>query len=115
MKSLYEINRELDKFIELKNNRLFDFPPFRRITITTEEIIDSIILLYEIRDVVKNNTIEVAENILSKQREGVIQKLENLSQNCATKYDYIICSSLTDKLMCLNWVLNKDEFDKKAK
>ena len=112
MKSLYEINGELDKFIELKNNRLFDFPPFRRITITTEEIIESIILLYEIRDVIKNNTIEVAENILNKQREDVIQKLENFSQNCATKYDYIICSNLTDKLICLNWVLDRTEFDK---
>lgn len=112
MKSLYEINGELNKFRELKNNRLFDFPPFRRITITTEKITESIILLYEIRDIIQSNTIKDAKNILSKQREGVIQELESLSQNYATQYDYIIRDSLTDKLECLNWVLDKDRFDK---
>ena len=112
MKSLYEIDRELNKFIELKNNRLFDFPPFQRITIAIEEIRDSIILLYDIKHIIQSNTIEDAENILSKQREDVIQRLENLSRNRVTKYDYMIYGSLTDELLCLNWVLDRDEFDK---
>ena len=112
MKSLYEINEELNKFVELQHNRLFDFPPFQRITITIEEIRDSIILLYDIRHIIQSNTIEDAKNILSKQRKDVIQRLENLSRNRVTEYDYMMYGSLTDELLCLNWVSDRDEFDK---
>ena len=112
MKSLYEINEELDKFIKLKNNRLFDIPSFNRITLTIEEITNSVILLYEIRETIQNNTIEDAKNILSKQREKVIQQIECLSPKPYTRHNYTILESLDDELKCLNWVLDRDEFDK---
>ena len=112
MKSLYEINGELERFTELKNQRLFDFPPFNRITLTMEDITESIILLYEIRETVQNNTINDAANILSKQREKVIQEIEKFSSKPHTRCNYMILDSLDNKLKCLNWVLDKDEFDK---
>ena len=112
MKSLYEINGELDKFIKLKNNRLFDFPPFNRITLTIEEITNSVILLYEIRETIQNNTIEDAKYILSKRREKVIQQIECLSQKPDTRHNCTILESLDDELKCLNWVLDRNEFDK---
>ena len=111
MKSLYEINGELDKFIKLKNNRLFDFPPFNRASLTIEKITNSVILLYEIREIIQSNTIEDAENILSEKRKDIIQEIKRLSQKPYNRPDYMIFENLTEELECLNWVLDKDKFD----
>lgn len=113
MRTILEIYKELDNLKEKRNKIEFgnEFWP-----ITKEEIESTIILFYDVKNIFERNNAEDAEQIIKKKRRAIIQELNTLkmvmnSGGIARQYD-IQHHYLIEELRFLNWILERDSFDR---
>ena len=111
MRTLQEINTEISRLVEMKNKLFFEPTFYNRVP---DELIDDIKILYSVKNLCEQNMTEYEiESCIRSQRNSIIEKLFNFSAEYRNPLNphYIKISFLRDKLACLNWILEKDQFD----
>ena len=111
MRTLQEIYTEITRLVEMKNKLFFEPMVYNRLP---EEVIDDIKILYDVKNLFEQNVTEYQiETYVRGERNSIIEKIKLFSAEYHNPLNphYIRISFLRDKLSCLNWILEKDQFD----
>lgn len=108
MKTLLEIDNSLNKLVEIRHKLIFEIGYPRHIIYTIEEIENAIKIHYDVKNILQNYKIDDAKRIINDKRNSIIQYEKELTEYIR----YFKGHYLRYDIKFLNWVLDKDEFDR---